>query len=166
MFYLPLAVLTWLSFRWMIEPQRLPSLLVYGLFGSALATVQDRLVILYQLWEYRDIGPISSHAEIALLISLSAAPIFGMRFVQGLKVGAPIPWRRIIKFTAISMLPEVASLFTGNILYHNWWNIGWSVCAYAPIWLAFWGLHRRLSTPEPAPVKPPLIPGRTTAPGS
>lgn len=166
MFYLPLAILTWCSIRWMVRTERLPALLVYGLFGSGLATVQDRLVILYQLWEYRDIGLFSTHAEIALLISLSAAPIFGMRFVQGLRLGAPIPWRRITKFTAVSMLPEVAGLFSGNILYHNWWNIGWSVCAYIPIWLSFWGLHRWLNQPEPTPVQPSLPQAKTTAPGS
>lgn len=160
MFYLPLALLTWLCFGWMIDRRRLPSLLVYGLFGAVLATVQDRLVMLYQLWEYRDIGPVAAHPQIALLISLSAAPIFGMRFAQGLPPRtAEVPWRRIFKYMLIAMVPELIALYSGHILYHNWWNVGFSFAAYIPIWISFWGLRQWLQPPLPVTAKP-------TAPGT
>ena len=142
MFYLPLAVLTWIVAPWVIERARLPGLLLYGLHGAVLATVQDRFVMFYHLWEYADVGPLDSHAEIALLISLSAAPLFAMRFVQGLSGSEGPPWRRMFKFTLVSMLPEVVGLLSDHIRYHNWWNVGWSVLAYAPIWLSLWALHR------------------------
>ncbi|MFZ5817352.1 MAG: CBO0543 family protein [Bacillota bacterium] len=150
MFYLPLAVLTWLVARWIVDRARLSALLVYGLFGAVLATLQDRLVILYQLWEYRDTGLADSHHEIALLISLSAAPVFAMRFAQGLRAAAPFPILRAVRYTAFSMLPEVVGLQTGHIAYHNGWNLIWSVVAYGPIWLSIWALHRWLSEPAAA----------------
>jgi hypothetical protein len=131
-----------------IDRVRLRQLLIYGLFAAVLATVQDRLVLVHKLWEYRDVGPVSSHAEIALLISLSAAPAFGMRFAQGLLPGARVPWRRIARYTGVAMLPELAGCFTGHIHYYNGWNLFWSVLAYIPIWLSFWGLHRRLTRPQ------------------
>lgn len=164
MFYLPLAVLTWIACRWFVDRRRLPEHLVYGLTGATLATVQDRLVLMYRLWEYRDVGPLDSHAEIALLISLSAAPIFALRFAQGLEPGAPLPWRRVLKFTAVSMLPEIVALYSGNIRYDHWWNAGWSVAAYIPIWTAIWALHRWMTAPLRAPV--PLPAETTTAPGT
>lgn len=142
MFYLPLALVTWLSASWMVDRQRLWELLPYGLFGGVLATIQDRLVLVYRLWEYRDIGPVADHHEIALLISLSAAPLFGMRFVQGLRPGEGAPWRRIFRYSLIAMVPEVIAYLTGNIAYHNGWNLLWSGAAYPPIWLAFWAFHR------------------------
>jgi hypothetical protein len=167
LFYLPLAVITWLCARWIIDRSKLPGLLLYGLFGAILATVQDRLVILHQLWEYRDRGPVGTHAQIALLISASAAPVFGMRFAQGLQPGAPIPWRRIARFTGISMLPEVVGYLTHNIAYHHGWNLFWSVLAYMPIWLSFWGLHRWMTGPAAAPAAPgPVAPENQTAPGT
>lgn len=152
MFYLPLAVLTWLSVGWMIRPDRRRQLLVYGLFGAVLATVQDRLVMIYQLWEYRDVGLVGSHAEIALLISLSAAPIFAMRYAQGLQPGCAMPWSRVARYTAVAMLPEVVGIRTGHVVYHNWWNIGWSVAAYVPIWGSIWLLHRWLHRSADAPI--------------
>jgi hypothetical protein len=132
-----------------IDRGRLRQLLIYGLFAAVLATVQDRLVLVHKLWEYRDIGLVSNHAEIALLISLSAAPAFGMRFAQGLMPGARVPWRRIARYTGVAMLPELVGYFTGNIQYHNGWNLFWSVVAYIPIWLSFWALHHRLSRVQP-----------------
>ncbi|HWI53378.1 MAG TPA: CBO0543 family protein [Symbiobacteriaceae bacterium] len=147
MFYLPMALATWLCVDCVIDRRQLPHLLVYGLFGAVLATVQDRLVLIYHLWEYADIGPVDSHAEIALLISLSAAPLFAMRFAQGLSPGDGFPWRRIAKFTLVAMLPEVVGLITGHIRYHNWWNVGWSVLAYLPIWAGIWGLYIWLTGP-------------------
>lgn len=147
MFYLPLALLTWFAARWIIDLRRLPHLYVYGLFGAVLATAHDRVVMFYKLWQYRDTGPIDSHPEIALLISLSAAPVGAMRFAQGLMVNAAFPWLRAVKFTGFSMLPEVIGLQTGHILYNHWWNVAWSIIAYVPIWLSIWGLHRWLSRP-------------------
>lgn len=149
MFYLPLALATWFCFSHIVDTKRVQELLVYGLFGSVLATVQDRLVLIYNLWEYTDIGPANTHAEIALLISVSAAPIFAMRFAQGLRSDGQIPWGRISRFTAVAMAPEIAGLVTGHIRYHNWWNVGWSVVAYGPIWYGIWVLHRWLSEPQP-----------------
>lgn len=145
MFYLPLAGVTWLMCLRVIDRARLRQLLLYGLFAAVLATVQDRLVLVHKLWEYRDSGLVSSHTAIALLISLSAAPAFGMRFAQGLVPGAGAPWRRIARYTGVAMLPEAVGYFTGHIHYHNGWNLFWSVLAYIPIWLSFWGLHRRLT---------------------
>lgn len=153
MFYLPLAVITWLSVRWIIRREQWRGLLIYGLFGAVLATVQDRLVLLYRLWEYRDTGPVHSHAEVALLISLSAAPIFAMRFAQRLRPAMSVPWRRVFKFTAISMAPEIVGLYTGHIVYHQWWNVGWSVLAYMPIWTSIWALHRWLHSPVSLPAR-------------
>jgi hypothetical protein len=155
-FYLPLALLTWLLAGRLIDRRRLPSLLVYGLFAAVLATIQDRLVLGYQLWEYHDTGPIGGHEEIALLISLSAAPIFAMRFAQKLTAGSPVPWPRVLRYTLVSMLPEVVGLQTGNIRYHQWWNIGWSVTAYLPIWTAIWLLHRWLTRPATSSPKFPM----------
>lgn len=153
MFYLPLALATWFSFDHVIDRRQLPQLLVYGLFGAVLATIQDRLVLIYHLWEYADIGPVDTHAEIALLISVSAAPLFAMRFAQGIKPGAGCPWCRIAKFTLVSMLPEFLGLITGHIRYHNWWNVGWSILAYVPIWCGIWGLYIWLTSPATAQVQ-------------
>lgn len=163
MFYLPLAVITWLSAGWMIDLRRVGHLLVYGLLGATLATLQDRLVVFHQLWEYRDVGPVSGHTETALLISLSAAPLFAMRFAQGLVPGGPLPWRRVIRYTAVAMLPEVAGRLAGTIVYYNGWNLGWSVLAYLPIWSAIWALHRWLTPPGGATAG--AIPN-PTAPGA
>jgi hypothetical protein len=153
-FYLPLAIACWLCFDRVVDRTRLPDLLVYGLFGAVLATVQDRLVLLYHLWEYVDFGPVDTHAKIALLISLSAAPIFAMRFAQGLSPDPAVPWLRIAKFTLVAMLPEVLGLVTGHIRYHLWWNVGWSVLAYTPIWLGIWGLYRWLTASDRSAVRP------------
>lgn len=147
MFYLPLAVTTWLCLGRIINLAELPRLIVYGLFGSVLATIQDRLVLLYNLWEYTDVGPVDTHAKIALLISFSAAPVFAIRFAQGLSSSPGFPWRRVGKFTVVAMLPELIALVTGHIRYHNWWNVGWSIFAYVPIWGGIWAIHRWLAAP-------------------
>jgi hypothetical protein len=156
LFYLPLALLTWVLSARLIDRRRLPALLVYGLFGSVLATLQDRLVLTYQLWEYHDTGTLGAHTEIALLISLSAAPVFAMRFAQKLQPGAPPPWLRMLRYTLVAMLPEIVGLYTDNIRYYRWWNLGWSVLAYVPIWTSIWLLHRWLS--------PPVTPAYSAAP--
>lgn len=161
-FYVPLAVITWLSAGWLVDRRRLPQLFVYGLFGAVLATLQDRLMAFHQFWEYRDLGPIAGHAEVALLISLSAAPLFAMRFVQALPPGAPVPWLRVARFTGVAMLPEMVGLLSGHVRYHNGWNLLWSVLAYVPIWTALWGLHRWLTPPVQAARRPQ----RQTAPGT
>lgn len=167
MFYLPLAIVTWLTMGWLIGSGQIRNLLIYGLFGSVLATVQDRLVIIYRLWEYGDRGLVGTHHAIALLISLSAAPVFSMRFARGLGMAAPFPWRRAVKYTAVAMLPEAVGLYTGNVHYHNWWNIGWSVVAYLPIWGSIWALHRWLNAPAQIPaVSPPMPMESKTAPGT
>ena len=145
MFYVPLAALTWILSWRIVDRKRLPELLTYGLFGAVLASAHDRLVIFYRLWEYRDTGLADSHAEIALVISLSAAPVFAMRFAQGLTAGRSFPVLRAIKFTAFAMIPEVIGLQTGHIVYDHWWSVTWSVIAYGPIWLSIWALHRWLN---------------------
>ncbi len=127
------------------------------------ATVQSRLVALYRLWEYRDVGWFDTHVQIALLISLSATPIFGMRFAQKLKLGAAVPWRRIARYTLISRLPEVVALYSGHIRYHNGCNVGWSVATYIPIWLTFWAFHRWMTTPASLSAR---APDKETAPGT
>jgi alkylated DNA nucleotide flippase Atl1 len=142
MFYLPLAAITWGWFALTADRRRLPGLVRYGLFGGVLATIQDRLVMLYRLWEYQDVGRIDTHAEIALLISLSAAPVAAMRFAQGLHPGAPMPWWRVARYTAVAMLPEIVGLYAGKIRYDHGWTVWWSLIAYLPIWLSLWGLHR------------------------
>lgn len=152
MFYLPLAMATWLLTRRIVDRNRLPELLIYGLFGAVLATAHDRMVLFYHLWEYRDMGPVGSHEKIALLISLSAAPAFAARFAQGLRAGSSFPVQRGIKFTAIAMLPELVGLQTGHIVYDQWWSVTWSVVAYLPIWLSIWALHRWISAPLAPPV--------------
>jgi hypothetical protein len=161
-FYLPLAVLTWCSAAWMLDRRRLPRLLVFAVVGGLLATVQDHMMLVYPLWEYRDTGPMNTHLEISFLISLSAAPVYAMRFAQGLQPGAAPPWRRICRYTAISMLPEWVATHSGHIAYHNWWNVAWSVLAYLPIWLVIWAVHRWMTAAQvrTARVK------RQTAPGT
>lgn len=150
LFYLTLAVLTWLAAPLWLERRRLPGLLVYGLFAAVLAAVQDTLVVWYPLWEYLDTGPVREHLQISLLISLSAAPAFGIRFAQGLVPAAPVPWGRVCKYTVVAMTPELAGLALGRIVYHGWWNVAWSTVAYVPIWISFWALHRWLHTARPA----------------
>lgn len=93
-------------------------------------------------------GPIDTHTEISILIGVSAAPLFGVYFVQGLKVGAGVPIGRIAAITIVAMIPETIALFTGNILYGNWWNYGWSVGAHLVLWVSFYGFHRWLSEPK------------------
>jgi hypothetical protein len=147
----------------MLNLSQLPGLLLYGLAGAALASIQDRLMLIYPLWEYRDTGLIDSHLEISFLISMSAAPIFAMRFAQGLKPGGRLPWGRVTRYTVVSMLPELVAVRSGHIHYHNWWNIGWSCLAYLPIWTVIWLIHRwvTLSRPPSAPIEQ-----EQTAPGS
>ncbi len=106
-------------------------------------------MLLYPLWEYQDAGPFDSHAEIALLISLSAAPVFAMRFAQGLVPATPFPIFRVLKFTAIAMLPELIGLRSGHIIYHEWWNVACSVFAYGPIWFSLWAVHQWTNKPTP-----------------
>ena len=163
MFYLPLAALTWVSTAWMLDRRHFPGLLLYGLVGSALASVQDRLMLVYPLWEYKDTGLVSSHLAISFVISLSAAPIFAMRFAQGLRAGAGIPLRRLLRYTVVSMLPELVALRSGHIYYHNWWNIVWSFLAYLPIWTVIWLVHRWVTLPYPPPAP---VEQEKTAPGS
>lgn len=144
-FYLPQAAAIWIAAIWLIEWKRLRQLLVYGLYASFLCAVQDQLGLMHHLWEYRDSGPVNAHTEISILIGLSAAPLFGIYFVQGLKPGAPAPWLRIAAITGVAMIPETVGLYTGNIIYGNWWSYGWSVFAHVILWLSFWGLHRWLT---------------------
>lgn len=142
MFYLPLAIITLAVAPVVLDIRRLADLAVYGLLASVLATIHDRWVLLYHLWEYRDTGLVDNHTEIAMLISLSAAPVFAMRFVQGMTPAGGVPWRRMVKFTAISMLPELVGLYSGHIVYHQWWTASYSVLAYFPIWLTLWAFSR------------------------
>lgn len=99
-----------------------------------------------RLWIYQDTGLLDTHTEVSILIGLSAAPLFGMYFAQGLKIGAGIPRLRIAAITTVAMVPETIGLYTGNILYGNWWNYGCSVLAHILLWLSFYGLHRWLNT--------------------
>lgn len=144
MFYLPQAVLAWICALHYIDWRRTRELLVYGLWGSFLAFLQDTVGGWAGLWEYQD-GFLESHHLISLVIACSAAPLMGMFFAQGLKPGAPPPWPRIAGVTAVSLIPEVLGLYTGHILHHNWWSMYASTVAYIPVWLSFWALHRWLT---------------------
>lgn len=148
MFYLPQAAATWLMAIWFVEWKRLRELLVYGFYASFLCALQDQLGLMHGLWEYRDTGPLNTHTEISILIGLSAAPLFGMYFVQGLKIGENIPWLRIAAVTGVAMVPETIGLYTGHIRHGSWWNYGLSIAAHVLLWLSFWGLHRWLSPPS------------------
>jgi hypothetical protein len=145
LFYLPQALATWLVAVLVIDWKRFRELLVYGLYGGFLCGVQDQLGLMNRLWEYKDTGPLNFHSEISILIGLSAAPLFSIYFIQGLKVGAGVPWMRIAAITTVAMVPETIGLYTGNIVYGNWWNYGCSVLAHVLLWLSFWGLHRWLT---------------------
>lgn len=149
LFYLPQAAATWLVAIWFIEWRRLRELLVYAFCASFLCAVQDQLGLMHGLWEYSDTGPLNTHTEISILIGLSAAPLFGMYFVQGLKVGGGVPWLRIVAITSGAMVPETIGLYTGNIRHGSWWSYSLSVLAHAVLWLSFWGLHRWLTPFEP-----------------
>lgn len=144
MFYVPHAVAAWVVAIWAIDWRRIRKLFVFGLWGHFLCDIQDNLGMMFGLWEYRDTGFFNTHVRASFVVGLSAAPLMGMFFVQGLKPGGPIPWRRMLLVTAISLVPEVTAYFTGHIRYHFWWNLGWSAAAYLPVWLSFWVLHRWL----------------------
>jgi hypothetical protein len=118
--------------------------LTYGLVGALIANVENEIGHRLNLWEYRDVGLLPDHHAVALVISLSAAPIFAMYFAQSLRSGEPLPWVRIARITAVAMLPEVVGLVTGNMVYHRWWSIAASVLAYLPTWVGIWRLHRYL----------------------
>jgi hypothetical protein len=143
-FYLPQAVLAWVVSMWLVDWRRLRELLVFGLWGVLLTEFQDTLGDLFRLWEYRDTGPLGSHHHVSTVIGVSAAPLMGMYFTQFLQPGKPPPWGLMARVTAISLVPEVIALYTGNILHHKWWSMGWSAAAYVPVWLSFWALHRWL----------------------
>lgn|GEM_PF-4331575 len=144
MFYLPQAILTWAAAVYLIEWKRIRKLFVYGASAAFLCSVQDRFGLMYHLWEYRDTGPVDRHIEISILIGLSAAPLFGIYFVQGLRQGSQVPVWRIVGITAVALLPETIGLYTGRIVYGGWWNYGWSVLAHLLLWLGFCALHRWL----------------------
>ncbi|HWH72560.1 MAG TPA: CBO0543 family protein [Candidatus Sulfotelmatobacter sp.] len=146
MFYLPQAVAVWVVAIWLIRWKRLRELLVFAFYASFLCAVQDQLGRLHGLWEYRDTGPIDTHTEISILIALSAAPLFGMHFVQELRPESGCPLRRIATVTTVAMIPETIGLFTENIIYGHWWNYGWSVAAHVVLWISFYGLHRWLTS--------------------
>jgi len=141
-FYLPQAIAAWIAAIWVVDWRRIHELLIYGFFASLVCIVQDQLGLMHRLWQYRDTGPLDTHTEISILIGLSAAPLFGIYFAQGLRPGSRIPIGRIVGTTALAMVPETAGLFTGNITYGNWWSYGWSVVAHLLLWLGFYGLFR------------------------
>lgn len=146
MFYLPQAILTWIVALWAIQWIRARELLVFGLYGAFLCAIQDQLGLMHHLWEYRDSGPLNTHTEISLLIGVSAAPLFGIYFTQGLKPGGRPPWWRILAITAVAMVPETIGLYIGRIFYGNWWSYGCSVVTHLLLWISFWALHRWMST--------------------
>lgn len=148
MFYLPQALLTWIVAIRIIQWRRTRELLIYGFYGAYLCAVQDKVGYIYQLWDYRDTGPLDSHVEISALIAVSAAPLFGIYFAQGLKPGGRPPWRRILIISTIAMVPETIGLYSGHIAYGPWWNWGLSVLAHLLIWFSFWALHRWLTSPS------------------
>lgn len=149
MYYLALAVFVWaLGFRF-IDWSRIRDLVVYGLYAAFVTQVQDHLGMKLGLWEYRDTGIIADHRAISMVISLSAAPLFGMYFAQGLKPGAPVPWLRIAAITAVAMIPELVGQATGHFVSRGWWNPFVSVAAYVLLWWSFWRLHRFLTEKTP-----------------
>ncbi len=144
MFYGLHAVAAWVVAIWAIDWRRIRQLFVFGLWGHLLCDLQDNLGAVFGLWEYRDSGLFNTHIRASFIVGLSAAPLMGIFFAQGLKPGRPFPWGRMLLVTALSLLPEATALLTDHIRYHFWWNIGWSALAYGPVWLSFWGLHRWL----------------------
>jgi len=144
MFFLPQAVAAWIVSIWAIEWRRLRDLLPYGLLGHAMCSTEDYLGGRIGWWEYRDTGPFPSHVDVSTIISLSAAPLLAMYFVQGLGPGERVPWARIAGVTAFSLIPEAVGLLTGHVRHGNGWNFGISVLVYFLNWLVFLALHRWL----------------------
>jgi hypothetical protein len=143
MFYFIQAVIAWTASIVLIDWRRFRSLAPYGILGSYLALFQDRVGEHFHLWLYRDAGPLTlRNGHISMLISISAAPIVAILFVQGLHPQAPWPWRRVLAFTAIGMAPEVAAVRTGRILYGPGWSAGHSFVAYILLWTGFWAFYR------------------------
>lgn len=137
--------MAWVAAVWLIEWNRLRSLITYAFLASFLCGLQDQLGLMHHLWEYRDSGPINTHTEISILIGLSAAPLFAMYFTQGLKAGSGFPAWRILSITAVAMVPETIALATGHIIYAGWWNYGCSVLAHALLWSGFAAFHTWLN---------------------
>jgi hypothetical protein len=142
MFYLLQAVFIWILAVRFIEWRRLRSLLPYGFLGSFICMFQDRIGERFQLWVYRDQGLIHTHGEISTLISVSAAPLVAMWFIQGLQPEEAWPWKRILAFTLLGMLPELVALPLEKLIYGHGWSIAASVAAYVGLWSFFWWLHR------------------------
>lgn len=147
LFYLPHAVGAWVAAIWLIDWRRFRELLIYGLWGAFICHVEDTVGFQFGLWEYRD-GPFWSPWLISLVICLSAAPLVGMWFVQGLQAGQALPWKRVLLVTFISMLPETTALLAARIQYGHGWTLFASVLAHIPTWLSFWLLHRWMTSPR------------------
>ena len=145
MFYLPLSILAWIAAIWLIQWTRIRALLIYGLMGSFLALFQDHVGEMFQLWLYNDTGPVNTHDQISLLISVSAAPLLAMYFAQGLSKAERTPWRRIMLATIVAMVPELAALYLGRISYASGWNLWVSVGAHGGLWYGFWRLYQWMS---------------------
>jgi hypothetical protein len=150
MFFGSQAVMAWIAAIYLIEWHRFKELLIYGILGGYVALLQDQVGKMLGLWQYHDSGVLSRHHLISIVISLSAAPLFAIYFVQGINPDkhAPIPWVRILTITAVAMTPEVIGLYTGHVVYGGGWNIFFSIGAYLLLWLGFRALYRWLQEPR------------------
>ncbi|MGE5674800.1 MAG: CBO0543 family protein [Mycobacterium leprae] len=146
MFYIPQAIAVWIVSIWLIDWRRLRELLIYGLWGIAVSSVEGHLGYGLGLFQYQDTGWLSGHYDVStLVINLSAVPLFAIYFAQGLRPRAPVPWLRIAAFTAVSLVPEIVALRLGHMVYGRRWNLLHSVIAYIPTWVSIWALHRWLN---------------------
>lgn len=145
MFYFVQACLAWMVAIWLIDWKRLRELIPFGLLGSLICAANDNVSLsLGGLWTYSDTRVFNTHPRISVLIALSGAPLMGMYYIQGMRADAPYPWRRILAFSAMAMIPETVGLYLGKIEYGGWWSYPLSILAYLLMWSGFWAFRRWL----------------------
>ncbi|MCL6638988.1 MAG: hypothetical protein K6T80_04805 [Firmicutes bacterium] len=126
-------VIAWVIWLIFADKKRWRELLPVGVFAGFLGSTSDTLMANYPLWEYPGDRPL-----IPLLTDdWSIYIVVPYLFVQWLP-GRREFWPRLVYWfiwTAVTSGVEFVHVATGHMVYHRWWNLGWS---YAADWILFW----------------------------
>lgn len=99
---------------------RLRQLLPAAFVGMLLSGIPSAPALGVRL---TDVGPISSHWAITLILQMTVAPVVSMWYAQGLTPSSPVPLGRTAAFLGMTYAMTLVSWATGRLILPNWWYL-------------------------------------------
>jgi hypothetical protein len=140
MYFVILFFLSWIVFFLFADRSRFREFFGAVMFTVFLGLFTDLIMVHYNLWSYS--GLPHPLYVIPLSLDLGIYPVVCFIFLQWLPKKWGRIFRRSIYCSIAAILLEWMTLFTGHMVHHMWWNLGWSFVSDICIFLMMACVYR------------------------